>query len=392
MKKFLFFIFLSIVSNLSVCAMTAYSPQTNLLDPGAYEIFTEVKYFGTTSKLDIDGIDTQLDEGQAFQLLDFDLVGRYAFGTQLELIAGGRYRQVLDETEAESNTVSGLESYLLGLKYSFISSSKLKFAVDIHLRDTLYTNEEYVSGASIASEELILGDSGQEITIGLYADYLRNKTNTIAAYGAYRVPGNSLSPEFIYDLHSAWHGSKWALLLGVKGIMSLGQDDYATDQTGRPVQAVPKSSNMFYSINRSFMSPYAGLNLRSGQWLYGIQASQVISGTSTDVGAEMLFNVTWSSQGETKEARKLKTFKEYDIEASVIKISPRGKFIKIDKGLAQDIEKGMRMDIFQTDFFGKNELIASGYVYELGADWSIVKLTKKYRQISVKVGFSARGK
>ena len=224
MKKKLSLILLVSVLSSKAWAL-AYVPQTTFLDPGAMKVFSEVRYFGTTSKLDIDGVDTPLEEGQAFQLLDFGMIASYGYGTQLELRTGARFRQIMDETETESNTVSGLESYVLGLKYKFLSKTRLKFAGDLQFRGTTYSNEEYESGVTPASDELILGDSGQEITIGLYADYLRTKTNTLAAYGAYRIPGNNLSPEFIYDLHSAWDNKSWAFLLGVKGIYSLGQDD-----------------------------------------------------------------------------------------------------------------------------------------------------------------------
>ena len=82
---------------------------------------------------------------------------------------------------------------------------------------------------------------------------------------------------------------------------------------------------------------------------------------------------------------------EYLVEASVVKISPRGKFLKIDKGIAGDVEKGMKIDIYQADFFGGNLLVVSGVVLQVGVDWAIVKITKRFRDIQIKIGFTARG-
>ena len=74
-----------------------------------------------------------------------------------------------------------------------------------------------------------------------------------------------------------------------------------------------------------------------------------------------------------------------------LKVSPRGKFVKIDRGVASDVEKGMKFDIYRTDYFGGNKLMATGVVYQAGADWSIVKLVKKYGAGSLKKGDTARG-
>jgi hypothetical protein len=103
-------------------------------------------------------------------------------------------------------------------------------------------------------------------------------------------------------------------------------------------------------------------------------------------------NINLNSEGVTAESVKIDSFKEYQIEGSVLKVSARANFIKIDQGLSTDVEKGMLFDIYQTDYFGGNVLVASGYIQEVGSDWSVIKLTKKYSDIQIKPGFAARGK
>ena len=88
---------------------------------------------------------------------------------------------------------------------------------------------------------------------------------------------------------------------------------------------------------------------------------------------------------------KIDAFKEYHVDGSVLKVSARGNFIRIDQGLSTDVEKGMKFDIYQTDYFGGNVLVASGVAYDVGADWSVIKLLKKYKEIEIKPGFAARG-
>jgi hypothetical protein len=65
--------------------------------------------------------------------------------------------------------------------------------------------------------------------------------------------------------------------------------------------------------------------------------------------------------------------------------------VRIDQGLSTDVEKGTKFDIYQTDYFGGNVLVASGYIFEVGSDWSVIKITKKYNEIEIKPGFAARG-
>ena len=117
----------------------------------------------------------------------------------------------------------------------------------------------------------------------------------------------------------------------------------------------------------------------------------IAAGASTDKGIEAGVHIAWSTQGAQEEDRKVGRFKEYLVEGTVLKLSPRGKFIKIDQGLSNDVTKGLRFDIYKTDFFGGNVLVAAGIAYEVGSDWAIIRLVKRYEKIQIKKGFTARG-
>ena len=111
-----------------------------------------------------------------------------------------------------------------------------------------------------------------------------------------------------------------------------------------------------------------------------------MSGFSTDIGWSLGLNVVWQSEGLSKKRRKQKKFKEYDVDALITKVSPRGGFAKLDKGYNSHIEKGMKMDIYDSDFRGRNTLVGTGVVYESKRNWSILKIQKKYIDRPLKPG------
>ena len=62
----------------------------------------------------------------------------------------------------------------------------------------------------------------------------------------------------------------------------------------------------------------------------------------------------------------------------------------MDKGLSSDVVKGARADIYKSDYFGENVLLGSGFIYESGADWSIVKVVKKFKRLPIEKGYTVR--
>jgi hypothetical protein len=123
----------------------------------------------------------------------------------------------------------------------------------------------------------------------------------------------------------------------------------------------------------------------------GLQAQTVMKGVSTDAGNIISFSLTTGSEGSTEESLKIQSFKEYHIDGAVLKVSAKGSFVKIDQGISSDVEKGMKFDIYKTDYFGGNTLVANGYIVEVGSDWSNIKIDKKFLDIEIKPGFAARG-
>lgn len=326
----------------------------------------------------------------SFKKLDSGGNVRYSWTDKVEFRAGGRYRENYStESDGTRKVRTGFESYWGGIKYAFDGIQRWYYALDFRYRQTPYKNVNYSSSENLSEEQLVLGDSGNEVTLGMRISYLRNLNNIFSGYIAYNRPPNNLSPEILYTFEGALRYTRWAFLAGIEGIYSLGMDEYG-DVEGRRVQSTGVSY-LYNSIEREKIAPFLGINYGLSSTRFGLRGSYVARGNSTDQGYELKALVSWRSKGRPLEDKRIKKFKEYLVSASVLKISPSKKFVKIDKGMTGDVYKGMRIDIYRSDYFVTNVLIASGVVYEVSADWAIVKLLKKYRDEEIKKDFVARG-
>jgi len=244
------------------------------------------------------------------------------------------------------------------------------------------------------TKALTLGDGGQEAGFDLIGSFkLSEKLAVTSRFGYKRLP-EGLSSEIPFVFGVLWQGESWKAETGVKGNFSLKQDPYFQDPQNKPGLENPNNSpsQMYNSVNRSLMVGYLGINKYFGNWGFGGRFDQVLSGFSTDIGWAFGLNIVWQSKGLTKKRRKKKKFKEYDIDALITKVSPRGGFVKLDKGYNGHIEKGMKMDIYESNFRGKNILVGIGVIYESKPNWSILKIIKKYIDRPLKPGLIVRGR
>ncbi len=359
-----------------------------VINKKSYQYELEGRSWTSTSRLDYDGYEEEFTEDQGYSQLEGDILFRYGFGLQLELRGGVLFRQVT--STSQETTKSGAESIRIGAKYEFKPIRNWHYAIDVQYLNTLYENTDYLNVSEIPEGELILGDAGNAFHFKGILSYKMKGGNSLNGSLAYVGTPNNLSPEIFYDINAKIAWNTFALYAGLEGVNSLGSDAYTDEAENKPPQGLGESA-LYNSTNRSYSKPYIGAFKTFGRIRLGVKGAQVISGTSTDKGTELSVSLAWNSRGETGVDRKLSKFKEYDLEASVIKVSPRGKFIKIDKGISQDVEKGQTFDVYKTDYFGGNDLVAQGRVYEIGADWAIIKLSKKFKKIDIKSGFTARG-
>lgn len=357
----------------------------------AYELKGFANIFIMNSHYDDEGNSIARVEGEGFAKIDGDLEIRYGLSQDFEILSGLRMRQNISNSTTADVVNTGLESLFGGVRFNLVPEHNrlFNYTLEFLYRYKAYTSQVYSPGTA-PTDELVLGDQGSELTFGLHFSYDNTINNYLYAFMGYRAPGNELSPEMIYTLETFYPYTAWGFGLGVNGVFSLGGDPYTGDPNNKPDQATG-SSYLYNSINRSYISPYFRLEKAFTKWKMTFQLAQTAAGISTDEGFTYSFGLTYKSEGVSQEKKKISKFKEYTVEASVLKSSPRASFIKIDKGIAQDVEKGMRFDIFKSDYFGGNILIATGVAFEVGADWTIVKILTRYRDMRILPGFVARG-
>ncbi len=376
--------------NSSLADVLPHSSRT--LYEKAWGFYIDTLYSKTTSLYNVDGEEEELGVEDDYQILDSTVRLDYGWSANFQLGADIMFRQLESADSGGSTSNTGIESLGFHFKYAFKGSPRYKSAVSLSYRFKLYSNEIYANQASVPSDEVILGDDGSEFHLRYHLDYIASRSTIFSGEIGYRIPPNDLSFEFPYRIALIKKFKKYAFTAGIEGIISGGADEYADDPTAKAIQATG-STNRWNSINREYMMPFGAINiLMNNKYSLGFQLGQTLSGASTDGRTEALFSLRWNSSGVTNEDRFENSFKEYSAEASILKISPRGVFFKIDKGLSQDIVKGSRADIYKSDYFGGNVLIATGFIYESGPDWAIVKVVKRFKDVAIEKGFTVRVK
>jgi len=386
--KFILFLIALFTSHYLIAA-TNDKGGGELLNSKGSSVELETFLFQSIGQYDTAGTETSLEDGTGFSLIDVNLAVRYGLAKNLELGALGRFRTLRSAVNDVTLSNSGPESLGIIVKYSLPKINNTFYAIGLHYRQTLHTSASFDSSVQIPAETLILGDSGSEYGVDLFVTNYSSSLKWDFKLG-YSSPANDLSSEIHYQAQMIYHLSKVGLFIGTEGISSLKKDEYTNLPSLKPYQATG-AAKLFNSINRENISPYLGINFSYDQMLFSLKGQTVISGKSTDKGNSISLNFSWSSRGLTDESLKIESFKEYIVDGSVLKVSARGNFIRIDQGLSTDVEKGMKFDVYQTDYFGGNVLVASGVIFDVGVDWSVIKLTKRYNEIEIKPGFAARG-
>jgi hypothetical protein len=367
---------------------TSYVAPTRILIKKGYQLGLSGDYFSSSTRQDKDGKEIEFEDGDSFTRTQGDVNAFYGLTENLQIGGGVRFRQNSSSIQDETETSTGVESTYFNLMYAFKPVDKFQYVIEGTFRFRPFTNEETV-GTNPGS--LILGDDGNEYSAGLGVTWTSKTQNFLTGRFGYRNPGQELSTELYWQLEAALTWRYVALIAGVNGISSLQNDPYENDEANRP--AFNTGSTFLYnSSNREIVAPYAGFNLALGNlWRVELRGSQVMSGRSTDLGTS--FGASLIRRVEDKAVSKPdRNFKEYDFEASITKISPKKGYVVIDKGLTDDVQKGMKIDFFEFDYVGGNILIARGIVIQSKADTSVVKITHLYNtKKELKEGIVARG-
>lgn len=380
MRLFLLLILFPILS-FAQNAPTSYVAPTRVLAAKGYQLGVYADYFTRTELRDEKGKKVDEADDYKFNRVQTEVSGQYGATNDLQFGVGFRFRQNVgtqidreDATQEVKATGSGLQSTFLNLMFAFKQVDRVQYTLEGTFRYSPYTNNEYEAGddQTIA----ILGDTGNEYSAGLGMSYIGTSKNYLTVRGGYRRPGSEISDEIYWQAEGAMAWSYIALVAGVDGVTSLKNDPYENDEENRPNY---NSATYLYNVpNREWITPYAGINIALGNtWRVELKGSQSIQGTSTDLGTT--FGINLIRRVEKSETRLVDNkFKTYDLEATVTKISPKKEYVVIDKGIADDFNKGMRVDFFEFDYIGGNVLVATGVIIKTKSDSAIVKITQRF--------------
>lgn len=391
--KFKFILLISLLCP-TLWAQTSYVAPTKILFKKGYQLGISGDVFTTSTRKDKDGKTVKFEDGESFSRTQGEVIGYYGLTGNLQVGGGARFRQnnstrLTPVTLIEDNeTSTGIESTFLTLTYAFEPVDRIQYTLEGLFRYRPYTNEE---STPTNEAPLVLGDQGSEFSGGLGFRYTSKTNNSVSLRVGYRKPGDELSSEIYWQAEGALVFKYIALIAGVDGVNSMKNDPYEDDPVNK-ANYYTGSTALYNSINREFITPYAGFNVALGKsWRVELRGSQVVSGRSTDIGTG--FGVSLIRRVDDKAGAKVDSqFKEYDFEGTITKISPKKGFVVIDKGMGDDVQKGMKIDFFEFDYVGGNILLARGTVISVKADSAIVKISHLYNtKKELKEGIVARG-
>ena len=278
---------------------------------------------------------------------------------------------------------------MLGLRYGFYRSPGYSLALDLEVRKLLARPVSSESPGE-SSDKVELSDEGEFFRLGSIITIPFSKQFSLSGDWGLVLPAKNQSVESNFDLALYWSKRRLAIGLGLDGIFSYRQDDFTHDPGQKPSKPIGQTDTI-NSINRSYQRGYAAIHLRLSRHLRGeLRGGEVWGGKSWDRQLFGQFNLVYRQADEY--GRVFKYFKQYHVEAQVLKISPRGQLLKIDRGFSSNVEKGMRFDIYQEDHLAESILVASGRVFAVRADTAVIKILKIFREdVKIEQGDIARG-
>ena len=374
-------------------AQTSYVPPGKLLNRGGYELSGSLRSWTSSSRYDVDGEEQPYESGESFGFYEAEILGSYGSTKELQFFGGASFRQnradVQDGTTTQSLTATGLQSVVGGLSYELEPVNRLHYTLEGFYRYHPYSNPD--ADDNDVTKNFVLGDDGGEYGGGLALSYHHPQQNFLSGRLHYRRPGSSLSPELAWQLEGAMAWKHVALVAGALGVQSLNQDAYTDEPENKPAINTGGSS-IYNSINRQYIAPYVGVNFALGRnWRIETRYHVFTQARSYDTGSMITLSLATRHEPDTTMLVD-QTFKEYELEASVVKLSPKKQFIIIDKGLDNDVRNGQRFDLFHFDYLGGNVLLARAVVIQVNAAQAVLKITTRFsNKHEIKTGTIARG-
>lgn len=365
-----------ILSNLAFADIYFVNPSA-VRGKNVFDSRVDFSIFNTENLFDTSGNKTPLAPGDNYRMTNLDLNLFYGLSDDFDLNLGIRGRRTQSDVSVNEYENTNFESFWLTLKYLLSKSERFTSSIDVLFRSTFYANGNQM----IQSQNLILGDAGNEQALLLNGGF--KITHNFFLFGRMGVnwPENVLSSEGVYDLKFSGLWEPIRFDLGVGGTISFYKSPYPSLQAARDAFDLNTgASNLFVSWNRQLTVPYVEISYLNGDINYGINFRSIVAGKSTDNGNFIGLYVSFHI-GEVAEPFKGFNYVYSDFK-TLGKATYVGKnYIKIPFGFSEDLEKGNEIYFFKEISGGKEILMATGLVDEIGVDWSIIKISEKLGKI-----------
>lgn len=373
-------------------AKLRYRSATDLMSEDSQSIEIQSHFFTKSSSYDQEGVELVSSEGSSYSINDWVLKYSKGYFYNFEGTFISKYRSVKSESAIANASNSGVESIGLEGKYIFFTHKKQTHAFGLHFKKAMFTNTFYELPNVPPSDEIVLGDDGNEYGVDYYLTYRDKYSNYDFKFG-YNKPSANLSSELVYNIESVYRLTNFFFVAGLGGIKSLKNDSFSESPATKPAISTGES-RLFNSINREKNYLYAGIQYAFGNFIIGLKGETIYSGRSTDKGNTISLNIRWEKNVvPPKIMRNLdnsKVTQNYFAQGFVGKISRSGNMVRINLGSNSQVLKGTSVDIFSIEDYATGTPIAVGTVINIGPDWSIVKLTSRSKQSPIQIGFVAK--
>ncbi len=369
---------------------SVYHPPTYTIPEKEWELEFQGTAYTSQYLYDIDGLKDNYDGSEGYERFDDELHIRFGISDRLQLGLNGVYRdnKSIDAVNSEI-TRRGVESVAASLRYQVYSKNDFRFSLETELRhiiaDAVPTDYQ--------DDKIELSDEGSPFKIGgaVSAKFWDEVFLNLQSF--YSRPGNSQSDEVAYDASLAWIPGRFGLSTGTRGVRSFKTDSFTDNPLDKPSKATG-STNTINSINRYYQEGYVNAHFAiTDNWRIMAGAGKTINGRSWDKRSFGTLSLAYQSGSRKPLKGIIETFKTYEFEASVTKVSPRGKFIQIDMGLSDDLQTKMPVDIFEINYLGGNTLIGKGVIHEVTISTAVVKILAIFDEKKpIKQGNLVRGK
>ena len=345
-------------------------------------------YHYQTAFFDDNGTTQNLNPGDDFFFIHSDLAVFWGLNDSFTLFGGGGIRYVSSESTSQSVTNMDLENFMFGVRVQFKDLLSMMGNLEVRYKQKAYSNNFFNPG-NAPLDDLVLGNDGTFYQIGLNLTKQLSDAHLLQLSSAYVITPDYLSDQVDFDIQYLYKSTSFNLGFGVMGIYSLKDHPFSSAPSTRPVVS-RGATRYFNGVNQEELSPYAQLGFKVSELSITTRASKTLSGIDTDEAFRLGVQLSVDIEGKDNTVERDSLFKEYSNSAKVIQVAPRGNFFKINQGLSTNVEKGMTVDIYQSDFFGGNVLVGSGVVFSAESDTSVIKVIKFDKKIPIKEGFIVR--